>query len=46
MYSMIIGTHAHEFKMKYDMILNISSNNKYIIHYVIVLNVYEVKFST
>ena len=38
LYCMIISTHVHEFKMKYKMILNISSNNKDIIHYVIVLN--------
>ena len=37
LYCLIIGTHAHEFKMKYEMISNISRNNKDIIH--IVLNV-------
>ena len=39
LYCMIIGTHAHEFKIKYEMILNSSSNNKDILHYVIVLKV-------
>ena len=38
LYCMITGKRAHEFKIKYEVIFNISSNNKDIIHYAIVLN--------